>query len=316
MTVSGKSKRSRRVRPSGPAIVKSLPLVGVAAPGEDRFVLQSLLGTGGMCEVFSARDLLRVECGDSRPLVAIKRLLPEYIQDRQARSVLAREYFTLRHLAHPGVVRVFDLHRERWGLCFSMELLEGASACATLAERPAGLAGAGVRAGARIFEALAYLHAHGVAHGDVKPANVFLGHDGRPVLLDFNVSRVSARRGRAAARVAHGLPEGARVPGLSPLHASPEVLVGAPPDCRGDVFSASCTVYELITNRHPFKRLPAHEAARLGLRPERPVGLTGGQWRALRDGLSFDPQARPPSHRICAALEGGGWFAVFRRASS
>lgn len=313
--VSGKSKRRRRLKPSGPEAAKGLPPARMAAPGEDRFVLQSLLGTGGMCEVFSAMDLLRVECGDSRPMVAVKRLLPEFVHDHQARSALAREYFTLRHLSHPGVVRVFDLHREGWGLCFSMELLEGASACAALGGRPSGLGRAGVRAGARMFEALAYLHAHGVAHGDVKPANVFLGHDGRTVLLDFNVSRVSERRGRAAARVAQGLPEGARVPGLSLLHASPESLQGAPPDSSGDVFSASCTAYELITNRHPFERLPAHEAARLDLRPERPASLTGRQWRALRDGLSFDPQVRPTSLRMSEALDGGGWFAFSRRAS-
>lgn len=309
--MSRKSKR-RRSKSSGSSIVRGLPAGRIASAGEGRFVLQARLGAGGMCEVFSALDLRRVECGDSRPLVAVKRLLPEFAQDPQARSVLAREYFILRRLAHPAVVRVFDLHREGWGLCFSMELLEGQSACAALGGRPVGLGMAGVTAGARIFGALAYLHAHGVAHGDVKPANVFLEQDGRTVLLDFNVSRVSENPGGAAARMAQELPDAVRVPGLSPLHASPESLEGAPPDSRGDVFSASCTVYELITNAHPFRRLPALEAARQGLSPGRPSGLTGRQWRALRGGLAFEAEARPTSRRLFEAFDSEGWFAAFR----
>lgn len=280
--------------------------------GGDRFVLRSRLGMGGMCEVFSATDLRRVECGDSQPLVAIKRLLPEVAQVRQAQSTLAREFFTLRHLVHPGVVRVFDLHREGWGLCFSMELLEGMPAHAVLGSHPVGLGGAGIAVGARIFESLAYLHAHGVTHGDVKPANVFLEQGGRAVLLDFNVAQVLERPGAAGAKVLQGLPSRARIPGLSLLHASPEVLKGGPPSPRGDIFSASCTVYELINGLHPFNMLPAHEAASRGLRPAKPLALTRGQWRELRKGLSFEPQVRPTAQRLRAVLDERGWLAGFR----
>lgn len=312
--MSGKKKRQHRSTASETTTSPRFPAPAEAlVAGGDRFVLRSRLGAGGMCEVFSAVDLRRVECGDSRPVVAVKRLLPEVAHERQARSALAQEYFTLRHLAHPGVVRVFDLHREAWGVCFSMELLEGQPGHAALGSHPAGLGGAGIVLGARIFESLAYLHAHGVSHGDVKPANVFLEQGGRTVLLDFNIARVSERPGAASAKVAHGLPGGARVPGLSRQHASPERLMGAPPEPRGDVFSASCTVYELITGVHPFGMLPAHEAASRGLRPERPSVLTRGQWRELRQGLSFDPHGRPTAQRLGAVLDGHGLFAGLRR---
>lgn len=310
-------KRRHRSRAFESPSCQALPAsTGVSAVGGDRFVLRSRLGTGGICEVFSAIDLRRVECGDSRPVVAVKRLLPEVIQNRQAQATLAAEYFTLRHLVHPGVVRVFDLHREGWGLCFSMELLEGASAHAALGSHPAGLGCEGVVLGASIFESLAYLHAQGVVHGDVKPANVFLEQDGRTVLLDFNVAQVLGRSGATGANVVQGLPGRARVPGLSLLHASPECLRGAHPCPRGDVFSASCTVYELITGLHPFKMLPANEAAARGLEPEKPSVLAGGQWRELRKGLSFAPQVRPTAQRLRAVLEDRGWFTGFQRMRS
>ena len=312
--MSGKKKRKHRSTGSGkPASPRRLAPAEAVVAGGDRFVLRSRLGAGGMCEVFSAVDLRRVECGDSRPFVAVKRLLPEVAHERQAGSALAQEYFTLRHLAHPGVVRVFDLHREAWGVCFSMELLEGQPAHAALGSHPAGLGGVGIVLGARIFESLAYLHAHGVSHGDVKPANVFLEQGGRTVLLDFNIARVSERPGAASAKVVHGLPGGARVPGLSRQHASPERLMGAPPEPRGDVFSASCTVYELITGVHPFGMLPAHEAAFRGLRPERPSALTRGQWHEFRKGLSFDPHGRPTAQRLGAVLDCHGLLAGLRR---
>jgi serine/threonine-protein kinase Stk1 len=288
---------------------------GMAAAG-DRFVLQSRVGVGGMCEVLSAVDLRRIEYGDLRPVVALKRLLPEFVHQRRAQTALAREYFTLRHLVHPGIVRVFDLHREEWGLCFSMELLEGASVHAVLGTHPTGLGRAGITLGARVFESLAYLHSQGVAHGDIKPANIFLKQDRRIALLDFNVARASDRPGTAGSKVARGLTGNASLSGLSLLHAAPERLKGAVPAPPGDVFSASCTAYEMITGHHPFRMLTAQEAAASGLRPEKPSAMSRRQWRELRRGLSFDPQARPTARQLSAVLRDHGWLAKIRRVLS
>lgn len=262
-----------------------------------------------MCEVFSARDLRRVECGDSRPIVAVKRLLPDVAQNRQAQLALAQEFFTLRHLVHPGVVRVFDLHREEWGLCFSMELLEGSSAYDMLGGNPVGLGRQGATAGSKIFETLDYLHAHGVAHGDIKPANIFLEQEGRVVVLDFNVALVNARPGAANAAASHGLRKALRIPAYSLLHASPESLEGAPPSPSGDVFSACCTVYEMLAGEHPFKMLPANKAAAQSVVPARPAFLGRRQWQWLRRGLSFVPQERPSSGQLCSAFGERRWFA-------
>ena len=79
--------------------------------GEERFLLEKLLGTGGVCEVYAALDLRRVEYGDATPTVAVKRLRPALADNAQARLTLAQEFCILRHLAHPGVVRTFYLHK-------------------------------------------------------------------------------------------------------------------------------------------------------------------------------------------------------------
>ena len=271
-----------------------------------RFVLRSRIGSGGMCEVFSAVDLLRVECGDPQPLVALKRLLPEAAELPQAQLALAREFFTLRHVAHPGVVRAYDLHREAWGVCFSMELLDGVSAYAALDGRPGGLGRVAMATAAELFKVLEYLHRLGVAHGDVKPANIFLSQAGRIVLLDFNVARASLFPGTAGGLALRGVEGVPGVPGMSLLHASPECLGGAPPWPGGDIFSACCCVYELLTGRHPFGMLPSSEAAEKDLRPARPPHLGPWAWHRLRQGLSFDASRRPSAAKLYAVFKGTG----------
>lgn len=278
---------------------------------EGRFVLRSRIGTGGMCEIFSAVDLLRVECGDPWPQVALKRLLPEAAELRQAQLALAREFFTLRHVVHPGVVRAYDLHREAWGVCFSMELLEGVSAHAALGGRSEGLGRRAMAIAMEIFKILAYLHGLGVAHGDVKPANIFLVQTGRVVLLDFNVARTALFPGVAGSLPFRGIEGVPGVPGMSLLHASPECLGGAPPWPGSDVFSACCCVYELLTGQHPFGMLPSLEAAEKGLRPTRPPHLGSWAWRRLRQGLSFDASRRPSAAKLYAVFKGSGPVASF-----
>lgn len=269
-----------------------------------RFVLEKILGAGGMCEVYTALDLKRVAWSDKSPRVAVKRLLPRLVDNKQARLALAQEYFTLRNLVHEGIVRAYDLHEEEWGPCYSMELLEGATLYEKQARMPAGFGKGGVDLAARIFQSLAYLHERGVVHADVKPANIFLAPDNRVVLFDFSVSRVNAKPGAACSPVAQGLRQSLNLRAHSVLHASPERLATGCPSFADDVFSACCTVYECLQGAHPFKRHTAAEAMELGLAPERPPALSLRQWNALSRGLSFEPEKRPDAAQLHKAFTG------------
>jgi serine/threonine-protein kinase Stk1 len=255
-----------------------------------------------MCEVFSALDLCRLEWSDTAPQVAVKRLLPELAGNRQAQLALAREFFTLRHLVHPGVVRAYDLHREPGGICYSMELLEGLSLHQTEVAAPSGLGKDGLRIAARLFETLAYLHGKGVVHADVKPANLFTAPEGRLVLIDFNISQVTAKPGAACSPIAQGLRADLKFPAHSLLHSSPERLQSGCPSMADDVFAACCTVYELIEGRHPFKRLSSLEAAEKKMQPQKPGSLPGLQWKLLQQGLSFSATARPGADQLRRAF--------------
>jgi len=266
-----------------------------AKPGEGRFCLESLLGAGGMCEVYSALDLRRVEWGDANPRVAIKKLLPALAQHPQAQLALAQEFCTLRHLAHPGVVRVFDVHKEPFGICLSMELLEGRTTYDELGAYPQGLGPRAVEAVAKLFAVLAFLHGQGVTHGDIKPSNLFLAPEDRVALIDFNVASVTARPGAASSPVAQGLRESLRLPAHSLLHASPERLQTGRASPADDVFSACCTAYELLTGSHPFKGRSAQEAQKQGIIAEKPDILSRWQWPPICQGLAFSPQERPPA---------------------
>jgi serine/threonine-protein kinase Stk1 len=274
------------------------PQTGRVPPGDGRFLLERLLGAGGVCEVYAALDLHRVEWGDANPRVAVKRLRPELNDSAQARLALAQEFCVLRHLAHPGVVRVFDLHKEPFGICCSMELLQGRTLQQEMLRQPSGQGLAAVRLGAALFGTMAFLHAQGVTHGDIKPSNVFLAPEGRTALIDFNVAMVTARVGAASAPVAQGLRESLRLPSYSLRYASPERLRGGRPSPSDDVFAACCTVYEAMAGAHPFGRCTALEAMEARLSPGRPAGVSPGQWALLYRGLSFDPARRPQADML------------------
>jgi len=267
-----------------------------------RFKLEKLLGVGGMCEVYAALDLRRLEWSDKTPKVAVKCLLPELAGNRQARLALAQEFFTLRHLTHPGVVRVYDLHPELGGICFSMEFLDGPSLHQSLANMPSGYGRDGIWMATKLFETLDFLHGKGVVHADVKPANLFIAPDARLVLIDFNISQVIVKPGAACSPVSGGLRAALFVPAHSELHASPERLQTGQPSMADDIYAACCTVYELVAGNHPFNRLSALEAEQKGMTPLRPRGISGSQWKALAGGLSFSAAKRPSAGQLWRAF--------------
>lgn len=267
-----------------------------------RFVLEKLLGAGGMCEVYVALDLQRLSWSDRNPRVALKRLLPKLADSQQARLALAQEYFNLRHLSHEGIVRAYDIHEEEWGPCYTMELLEGATLYKKQGDMHYGFGRPGIEIAAKLFSSLAYLHEKGVMHADIKPANVFLAPEGRVVLFDFNVSRVEARPGRASSDISQGMREVLKIQAHSLLHASPERIATGEPSYADDIYSACCTVYECIEGAHPFHRQSSQEAQEKGMKAQKPKSISLMQWNALSRGLSFDPAKRPDADSLRSAF--------------
>jgi serine/threonine protein kinase/Flp pilus assembly protein TadD len=165
-----------------------------------------------------------------------------------------------------------------------------------------------VTLGIQLAEALAFLHARPVYHCDLKPSNILLCPDGRPLLLDFNLS---ADAGATMAR------QGGTIPYMAPEQLSALGSGSAsrlPVDARADLFALGVILYELSTGQHPFGpvplTLPVEELCswllgrqRTGIRPLREtnpkMSRAAGQW--IERCLAFDPAGRPASAAILAS---------------
>lgn len=262
-----------------------LPEAGELIAG--RYVVQSILGRGGMGVVFRVRDRCRETAGADDTDLAMKLLKPDLLHSEDAGRRLLAEALQGQALVHPNLVRIFDFGEAGDTPFVTMELLDGESLRSAITRTtPEGFAPqeateiiGGIAAG------LAYLHRRGYVHSDLKPGNLFLCRDGQPRLLDFGLTR---RPGRALEPVL----DGAGLPARTPAYASPQVLGGEAPGPRDDVFSLGCVAFEIVAGRHPFGRVPADEALERKLRPGRLKGVPAHQRRAIRRALNFAPGRR------------------------
>lgn len=267
--------------PPTPAPSEATPPPGIGTVLRDRYVLEDVVGSGGFSIVYRARDLRRDATDPEGNRVAIKLLRPECAGSATATARLKREFRQLCLLAHPGIVRVFDLDCHD-GFWFEvMELLQGRTLSSLLRQRDGEplpdtgamnlLLGCG--------EALEHAHARGVVHGDVKPGNVFVRDSGDACLLDFGSVPLAGEEDTDPRRVG------------TFGYSSPEVLRGLPAAAADDVYSLACIALELVTGRSP------STSAGAAAGPADMAGLTAVQAGALGAALSDERAARPASPR-------------------
>ena len=214
----------------------NLPALRQALAG--RYDLQGPIGRGGMGLVYLAREL-RLD----RP-VAIKLLPPELAADAACRQRFLREARTAAGLAHPNIVPIFSVHEVGDFVFFTMAYVAGETLAQRVASRGPLAPEDGARLLAEVGEALAYAHARGIVHRDVKPDNILIETaTGRALLSDFGIAHVSAD-GRASA-------PGGAVLGTAAF-MSPEQACGEPVDARSDVYSLGVVAYYALSGRLPF----------------------------------------------------------------
>jgi non-specific serine/threonine protein kinase/serine/threonine-protein kinase len=212
-----------------------------------RYRLHSLLGAGGMAEVYDGRDERL-----ARP-VAVKLLRPDLAAIADLRRRFELEARAAARLTHPNVVAVYDAGEDNGRSYIVMERLRGESLADTIERGPVDLAWLHRLAG-DVLGALGAAHEAGIVHRDIKPANILLGADGRAKVADFGIARVielpaaaeAAHTDTAAALTGTGLVVG------TPAYLAPERAMGEPATPQSDLYSLGVVLYEALTGTKPF----------------------------------------------------------------
>jgi len=263
-----------------------------------RFLLEKVLGVGGMGVVYKAKDYLKVEAQDRDPYVAIKVLSEEFKTHPEAFIALQRESRKAQRIAHPNTVKVYDFDRDGGVVFMTMEYMEGKPLDQLIKQYQAtGLPRDDVwHILSGMCSALAHAHSEKIVHSDFKPGNVFVTKDGMAKIFDFGIARAVANIDRHTGKEQdQTVFDAGGLGALTPAYASLEMLLGETPDIRDDVYALGCVAYELFSGEHPFNRLPADEAYNKKLKPKRISDISKHQWRAIETALSFKRENRTES---------------------
>jgi len=254
----------------------------------DRYRIVSLIGRGGMGEVYRADDL---KLGER---VALK-----FLAGHGERARLHEEVRIARQVSHPNVCRVHDIAEVDGRLFITMEFVDGED-LGSLLRRVDRLPGEKALAVARdLSAALAAAHEKGVIHRDLKPGNVMIDGRGRARITDFGLAVAEERRGQAG------------VAG-TPAYMAPEQLEGLPASKQSDIYALGLVLYEIFTGRRTFESVtvPDRIARQRALDFSRPSSIVAGLdpviERLIVRCLDPDPERRPNSAvEILRALPGG-----------
>jgi pimeloyl-ACP methyl ester carboxylesterase/predicted Ser/Thr protein kinase len=211
------------------------------------YEIVNLVGSGGMGEVYRARDVRLVRD------VAIKVLPAEISHDPTHRQRLEQEARSVARLNDPHICTLHDIGATPSGAVYLvMEYIEGNTLRSLIDKGPLKLHQL-ASIGAQIADALAVAHAAGIIHGDIKPANILLTTRGDVKVLDFGLARkiqpIDVDASTTATRVSFAEP--GRIAGTL-AYMSPEQVRGESIDARSDLFSMGVVLYECATGTNPF----------------------------------------------------------------
>ena len=264
-----------------------------------RYSLTSLLGRGGMAEVYLAHD------PQLDRDVAIKLILPQFGDEPGFGERFANEARAVARLRHPNIVQVHDFDIVGGRPYMVMELADGPSLKQRLqalrdSNQPMPLAEVLSIAGA-IGSAVDYAHRQGMVHRDIKPSNILFTQSGDPLLADFGLAQITGQSLHTAVGSVSG----------TPAYMAPEQAQGKP-EAASDLYSLAVVVYEMLAGRPPFvgatptelllQHLQTPPPPPLSFRADLPAGLTDVFQKAL---------AKVPSERYASA---GDFVAALRSA--
>src|ERR1700683_5104990 len=212
------------------------------------YEIQTLIGAGGMGEVYRAHDA-RLD-----RTVAIKVLPISYSADRDRLQRFAQEARSAAALNHPNILSIFDIGDNRGAPYVVSELLEGETLRDCLKHGPLSLRKS-IEYALQVARGLAAAHEKGIVHRDLKPENLFITDDGRVKILDFGLAKLThppelVREGGDAPTIQVATEPGVVMGTVG--YMSPEQVRGKDTDARSDIFSFGAILYEMISGKRAF----------------------------------------------------------------
>ena len=209
-----------------------------------RYKILGELGRGAMGIVYKAED------PNLDRLVALKTILLE--EDSEGRKEYQKRFVleakAAGKLHHPNIVTTFDCGEHEGMAYLAMELIEGTDLRSRL-QKETIPAAESVEIARQVAEGLAYAHARGVVHRDIKPGNIMLNPDGQAKIMDFGLARMRMADHKTSTGIVLG----------TPRYMSPEQISGQPVDQRSDIFSLGIVIYEMLTGTRLFAGEDMHQ---------------------------------------------------------
>lgn len=203
----------------------------------DAYLVEDRLGAGGFAVVYGVRDL------QLKRRLAVKVLSPDLISSHSTLERFRREAETVARLSHPHIVPLHFIGQKDDLVYLVMQAIEGGSLADRLAREPRLSIEEVSRILGEVASALAYAHANGVVHRDIKPQNILLVADsGRAVVTDFGIARTAEGESLTATGLTIG----------TPTYLSPEQVTGDSFDHRADIYALGVMGYEMLAGEPPF----------------------------------------------------------------
>ena len=205
-----------------------------------RYVVQAVVGTGGMAVVYRAFDQKK------NRIVAIKVLRPEYESDEEFVRRFSREAEAASKVSHENIVNMLDVGIDGDMRYIVMEYVDGQTLKEMIRQRGAIHPDTAIRMTIRILAAVDHAHRNGIVHRDIKPQNILVDNQGRVKVADFGIARLKASQTTR-------IDEGGSGSALGSVHYfSPEQARGEVADEKSDLYSVGVVMYEMLTGHVPF----------------------------------------------------------------
>ena len=202
----------------------------------DRYLIEELVGVGGMCNVYRAFD------AEALRTVAVKMLRDEYAADEEYLRRFRNESRAINALSHPNIVKIYDVVLDAPNPYLVMEYVSGITLKEYIEQKKPISGKTAANIAGLVLTALQCAHENGIVHRDVKPQNIMVTEKGEVKVMDFGIARFAMSQSRTIDGNAIG----------SVHYISPEQALGGAVDQRTDIYSVGVILFEMLSGKLPF----------------------------------------------------------------